>query len=173
MRVRGDATVAERCMLSGRSKTLRYIRKVHRVSLHFCKQIFDLDRHEYEHVPSAENTSDILAKPLPGDTHRKHCASMGLADMSKINSPSEYLASVGILFTCGDALQFSCGNALPAKLVSVPEGDAAPTVEVKYSPPTSKQSAADARRVWTHPDPPSHFTHHLLNLPAHHDCPIC
>jgi len=80
MRLRGDASVQERCLLSGRSKTLRYIRKVHRVSLHFCAQILALPGHEYEHVPSGDNTSDILTKPLPQDAHWLHCKNLGLAD---------------------------------------------------------------------------------------------
>ena len=99
MRVRGDATVAERCLLSGRSKTLRYIRKVHRVSLHFCKQIFDMEGHEYEHVSSGENTSDVLTKPLPKDAHWKHCSTMGLYDTSKFSTVSEFFSHTGVVFS--------------------------------------------------------------------------
>jgi len=158
MRVRGDATVAERCVLSGRSKTLRYIRKVHRVSLHFCKQIFDIDGHEYEHVPSGENTSDVLTKPLPAEVHWKHCSTMGFHDVSKFNSTSQYLSSIGVVFTCG--------SASSARLTSIPE-EVSATTDVKYVP------TADSRRVWTHPEPPSSFVHHLLHLPGHHDCTTC
>ena len=62
--IKGDAQVAEHVFAAGRSKALRYMRKVHRISIHFVHDVLSMPNHEYEHVPSALNCSDIFTKPL-------------------------------------------------------------------------------------------------------------
>ena len=37
-----------------------------------------------QYVPTSDNISDLLTKPLPGPTFAKHCRRLGLADLSTV-----------------------------------------------------------------------------------------
>ena len=77
-KLRGDATVAEQCFASARSAKMRYLRKVHRISIHFVHDVFQIEGIDYEHVDTHINCSDLITKPLVKDVHFKHCTFMGL-----------------------------------------------------------------------------------------------
>jgi len=78
MKLRGDAQVAEYVIMAGRSKQLRYMRKNQRVSIHFVHDVLGLDGHEFEHVPSELNPSDLFTKAVPRETHFRHMEFMSL-----------------------------------------------------------------------------------------------
>jgi len=82
-KLRGDATVAEHVFASGRSKAMRYLRKVHRISIHFVYDVLHQPGVEYEHVDSEINCSDLLTKPLVKDVHFRHCTFVGLVVLSE------------------------------------------------------------------------------------------
>ena len=82
-KLRGDATVAEHVFASGRPKAMRYLRKVHRVSIHFVYDVLHLEGIGYEHVDSKVNCSDLLTKPLVKDVHFRHCGFVGLVVLSE------------------------------------------------------------------------------------------
>ncbi len=77
-KLRGDATVAEQAFASARSAKMRYLRKVHRISIHFVHDVFQIEGIDYEHVDTHINCSDLITKPLPKDVHFRHCTFMGL-----------------------------------------------------------------------------------------------
>ena len=68
----GDAEVAEHVFASGRSKALRYLRKLHRISIHFVYDVLSREDCKYEHYESGKNTADLFTKPLPIKLHHTH-----------------------------------------------------------------------------------------------------
>jgi len=94
-KLRGDAEVAEHVFASGRSKSMRYIRKVHRISIHFVYDALHLPDVSYEHVDSNVNCSDMLTKPLPKETHFRHLQFVGLVVLSEDGKVLAMVASKG------------------------------------------------------------------------------
>ena len=78
LRMCGDAEVAEHVFAAGRSKALRYLRKHHRISIHFVFDVLNRDDCEYEHWGSKDNPADLFTKPLPANEHHAHASTLGL-----------------------------------------------------------------------------------------------
>ena len=77
-KIRSDATVAENVFASARSKAMRYLRKVHRVSIHFVHDVLQIEGISYEHVDTKINCSDLITKPLLKIILSQQCTFMGL-----------------------------------------------------------------------------------------------
>ena len=74
----GDAVVSERCVLSGWSKAMQYLRKHQRVSLSQLTEMFDREDIDYEHIESSKNPSDMMTKALENILHERHCETIGV-----------------------------------------------------------------------------------------------
>ena len=80
----GGASVAERCMATGWSRAMRYLRKHQKVGLSFLKDVHfpDEDAPDKQmsdgHVSSADNVADCQTKALPWPSFAKHKAFMGV-----------------------------------------------------------------------------------------------
>jgi len=74
----GDAVVSERCVLSGWSKAMKYLRKHQRVSLSQLKEMFDRSDITYQHIESSRNPSDMMTKALDRQLHEQHCKTTGI-----------------------------------------------------------------------------------------------
>ena len=146
----GDAEVAEHVFAAGRSKALRYLRKHHRISIHFVYDVLNRDDSEYVHVGSKDNPSDIFTKPLPIAEHHAHVSTLGL------------------VFTKGKGL------AVQNASIDADKEDIATDKEIEETIAHNQEEIQEkARRRWVGPDPPESFRHLLMHLPGHPDCDIC
>lgn len=73
-----DNSTALQDLLQGSSKTMKHLRRQHKVSISLLSEIFQKTGHVLDKVDTGDNTSDILTKALGPEVHLKHTRGLTL-----------------------------------------------------------------------------------------------